>query len=149
MRAMLALLLIGLAPSAVCAEPATDEVGKEIARLQGKWQAVRGEQNGEVVEWGAGEKCFLLEGNKLFRVEPQTGKKIQWLTVRIDPRTTPKCIDLIVKGGGVMEGIYRLERDTWVVCFDREVKAVKERPTEFAAPKRTVRAILTFQRLKE
>jgi uncharacterized protein (TIGR03067 family) len=131
------------------ADPPSKDAKKELATLQGEWEAVRGEQNGSVVEWRDGEKRFLLEKNKLFVFHPQTGKKIEWLTITIDPDTSPKCIDLAGKGKGAMEGIYRLSGDTWTVCFDRDVKTVKARPTAFSTKESPSLVILTLKRIKK
>jgi uncharacterized protein (TIGR03067 family) len=136
-------VLLGLVPRADAGDSK-----QELAKLKGEWQAVRGEQNGDVQDWGDGGRHFVFEGNKLLVIHPQTGKKIDWVTVTIDAQTNPRCIDLSRKGLGTMEGIYVLDGDTLKVCFDREVKAVKARPTMLSTSSSPTLVILTFKRVK-
>src|SRR5205823_14319934 len=82
-----------------------------------------------------------VEGNEAIE------KDYARIKVKLDPTTTPRCVDLTVAAGGqlnvVLEGIYELKEDELRLC----VKVIgKERPVEFAAPAGSSTALIVLKR---
>ena len=82
-------------------------------------------------------------------VEGNDRVKIQYarLTLKFDPSTTPKMLDLTVtdgsQQGAVVEGIYELKGNELRIC----AKVIgKERPTEFQSPAGSNVVLLVLKR---
>jgi len=83
----------------------------ELDKIQGNWQLVRGEENGEPGSENLVQNLKVgIKGDQLtFKgIEPLSDRAGR-LTITIDPSTTPKCIDLKVEAGSekgtVLEGV--------------------------------------------
>jgi uncharacterized protein (TIGR03067 family) len=148
MRLCLALLLmIGVAAAA--GKP--PDGAKDKAALQGLWQAIRLEANGqkapaEVV------KAFQvrIKGDQLV-FSPATDNRKH--TFAIDAEAKPKAMDLTpadgpAKGKKVPCAIYKLDGDKLAICLDKEGEAGK-RPTEFKTAAGDGFALLTLERVKD
>src|SRR5262245_22118313 len=99
-----------------------DAVKKELVKMEGVWQLVRGEENGEPVsEYVVRNLEWIIKGDQLvFKgIEPLTDRASK-LTVKIDTTTTPRCIDLKVEAGSmkgtVLEGVYEWKGDQLKLC---------------------------------
>jgi uncharacterized protein (TIGR03067 family) len=124
-------------------------VKKELAKLQGAWQVVRGEENGEPVseyvvqnlKWGVKGDRLTLQG-----VAPLTDRASQ-LAITLDASTTPKCIDLKVEAGSqkgtVFEGVYEWKGDELRLCLHLARGA---RPVEFETRSGPNRVLLVLKR---
>jgi len=72
------------------------------------------------------------------------------LTMKLDPSTTPKCVDIVITGGdqkdAVLEGIYELQGDTLKIC----AKVIgKERPGQFTSPEGSNIVLVVLKREKQ
>jgi uncharacterized protein (TIGR03067 family) len=140
------LLAAGVLP-AVAAEP--DPVSKDRKALQGEWAVEALEYNGKdytdkyKIAFACKDDVLTVQGDGAVR------KEYAKLTFKLDPSTTPKCVDLTVAGGvqkdAKLEGIYELKGDELRLC----VKVFgSDRPTEFKSPAGASIALLTLKRKK-
>jgi uncharacterized protein (TIGR03067 family) len=111
---LLSVSVIALA-CAGAADADKDAAKKELAKMQGEWRLVRGEENGEPAPDYAVKnlKCRINDDQMTFEgLEPLTDRASK-LTITIDAGSTPKCIDLKVEAGdekgGVYEGVYEFK----------------------------------------
>jgi uncharacterized protein (TIGR03067 family) len=126
----LSLLTVCLLPVA-----AEDAAKKDLAAMQGTWKVEKLEYNGKD---GTDKYSFRLvfKGNTgTITNNDEVAKDYGRATFKLDPSTTPKCVDLTIGGGVqkgvVLEGIYEVKGDQMKLC----VKVVgNERPTKFASP---------------
>ena len=148
MRLCVALLLTA-GVVAAADEPKAGAKDKEA--LQGLWQAVALEANGQRAPDGA-VKAFQVRF-KGDRVVFHPGSESRTHTFAIDPASTPTAMDLTAgdgpkKGQRVPCAIYRLDGDKLTVCLDKEGEAGK-RPTEFKTAPGDGFALLTLERVKD
>jgi uncharacterized protein (TIGR03067 family) len=139
MRAFLAavvLFTLVLAPG--CAGKGHDDQSrKDHAALQGEWEVVSAESNGEPPPPG------LLDGAKFaFAGDALTllGKEGAF---ELDATHTPRRIDF-VRGKARQLGIYELDGDTLKLC----VGPADDRPTEFKTRPRTDHSLFVLRRKK-
>jgi uncharacterized protein (TIGR03067 family) len=129
----LAALVLGLFLAAT-AGAADDATKKDQDKLQGTWQTVIGEFNGEKLDE---ELCkvlkFVCKGDK-FEVQGPAEILQQYAkgTFKLDATTKPKTLDITIgegdEKGDVVESIYELDGDNLKVCG----KLIgKERPADF------------------
>lgn len=132
---------------------AGDDAGKaakaELKKLQGNWTLDRLEYAGKDItdkyklEVAVKDGVLAVTGDK---VADDYGK----ISLKIDPRTTPRCIDFTVTVGGqkgaTLEGIYRLKDDKLTFCIQ---VFGNDRPAEFKSPAGSSTALVTFKRKKE
>ena len=142
---MKTLLAVAVAASLALVAGAQDEAAlkKEKELLKGTWkfESVKSEQ---------GEKEDLANATLTFstddKVEFKKGDEVKKATYTINPAGKPKEIDLKpVDKDQTMQGIYRLEKDTLVICITEGPNAA--RPNEFAAKDKNV--LVTLKRVKE
>jgi uncharacterized protein (TIGR03067 family) len=147
----LAALVFGLflATAALAADDATK---KDQEKLQGTWQTVSGELNGDKLDE---ELCkvlkFVCKGAK-FEVQGPADILQQYAkaSFKIDATTTPKTLDVKIgdgeKKGDEIEGIYELDGDNLKVC----AKLVgKERPADFTTKSGSNMVSLVLKREKQ
>jgi uncharacterized protein (TIGR03067 family) len=143
---MQTVVLIGLA--AVLGAPGPkDDPKKDAPSLVGEWvptMALRGGKPdippaGTSITFTADGKVLLKEGNK---------GKAEEGTYKADPKKDPAEVDIIPpdndKGAPVI-GIYKLEKDTLVIC----VIMGTERPKKFESPEGSEIMLITLQRAKK
>ena len=148
MRPCLTILLMAGFASAV---DESKDGAKDKDALQGLWQAIALEANGEKAPDEA-TKGFQIrfKGDKLV-FSPDTDNREHTFT--LDPKSKPKAMDLTpsdgpAKGKKVPCAIYKLDGDTLTICIDKEGKSGK-RPTEFKTAAGDGFALLTLERIKE
>jgi uncharacterized protein (TIGR03067 family) len=124
----------------VSAQPG--DLPKERKPLQGTWQAVRLEADGEVGPQEVTKKVrWIFTSDQYTGVSPETQFKGKFT---LDPGKNPKEIDLAPAGGkGKMLGIYSVEGDKLTLCIG------ETRPTEFTAKDGSKRRLYVLKRVKE
>ena len=125
-----------------------DAVKNEMAKFNGRWQAVSVETDGKAMPRDEVAKVWLVVkgSNYTFHVADQTIEG----THKLDPTKSPKRIAMTVvkspdkKGTGETDkGIYLLEGDSLKIChFDSDEKSMQGRPKQLVADADTVLAVL-------
>jgi uncharacterized protein (TIGR03067 family) len=123
-----------------------DLLRQEIARHQGTWVAVSMEReeaktSSEIVE----TITRTMDGDHV--VWKRSGKPFAGTTIKLDPSTDPKSIDVTPDGGPDRDkpvlGIYKLVGDSLTICM---ADAGGPRPKEFSSPKGSKRTLMSFRR---
>jgi uncharacterized protein (TIGR03067 family) len=138
-------------PLLLAADKAEDAVKKELAKFDGTWTTASIEYNGKQFDELAKQLRFVFKGDKAtVEGNDKVADEYARFTIKIDPTTTTKLIDLTVTKGiqkdAVMEGIYEIKGDELRICL--KVMG-KDRPTEFAAPAGASTALLVLKREKK
>ena len=128
-----------------------DAVKKELAKMQGDWQLVRGEESGEAASKYVVEhfNCVIKGDQLTFKgVEPLTDKASK-LTIKIDASPTPKCIDLKVEAGSLkgtlLEGVYEWKGNELKLCLNF-ASGIANRPLGFETKAGSNRVLLVLKR---
>ena len=118
MRLQCLCLLFSLVVPSIAAEPSS--VKKDLDSLQGVWAVELFEYNGQDLKERY-KITFDVKGDLLtVKGDGKVRKEYAKLTLKLDPTTMPKCLDLTVTGGSQkdakLEGIYELKGDEWQLC---------------------------------
>jgi len=138
-------LLIVSALFIVAADAKEDAVKADLKKLQGRWLLERLERNGFDATKASNVEGYVFEflDAKFFMWrsrEKKAGKDSIGYSITIDPSKDPKHIDI----KELALGIYKIEGDTLIICWDIE------RPTEFKGPKDKFGwRLWTLKRLKD
>ncbi len=142
--------LLGIVPwRLVAAEP---ESANDAKTLQGTWQAVDFEANGErKPDDEIKESKVIIQGNELFAVKSKG--EDPHLKFKLDSSKTPKTIDLIpIDGpdkGKMFPGIYSLENGKLRLCLNIFGKDLSKRPAEFKTQAGDGTGFVTLERVKQ
>ena len=144
-----ATVLMGIVPwRLVAAEPKT---ANDAKNLQGTWQAVDLEANGEKQsDDQIKELQVVFKGDQVFAVKPDgEGRKVKF---KLDSSKTPNAIDLIAIDGSdqgkTAAGIYSLENGRLRLCVNLFGKDTTQRPTEFKTQSGDGVGFVTLERAK-
>jgi uncharacterized protein (TIGR03067 family) len=101
----------------------------DLQQLQGTWQAVRIESQGNPVPAETARRLkYVFAGDRVTLVED--GNAVGTGSVMLDPGAAPKAITVRMEDGPgkgqTASGIYRVARDTLTLCIGGE------RPSEFS-----------------
>jgi uncharacterized protein (TIGR03067 family) len=115
------------------ADKPTDQVKKDMVRLEGEWSMVSGQINGKAMP-----DAFLKGSRRVAKDGVSTvtigGMPFMKAKFTIDPSRKPKTMDYVMLEGltkGKKQlGIYKLEGDTVTFCF---ATSGKDRPSDFTA----------------
>jgi uncharacterized protein (TIGR03067 family) len=136
------LLAAAFLPGA--AGPPEPPAGKGPAELQGAWELVTVEFNGESNDYSDAPPRLVIRGDRAV----YGGQEVARLTA--DPAATPKVIDLhFAKPERVLEGVYAAEGDALKICVSTRTDGARERPQDFATKDREDRRLLVFRRAAE
>lgn len=130
---------------------AGDQTSNDAKDLQGTWQVIDLEANGEKKPAEeAGELKIVFQDDKIWVVKP-TGAEPK-LKFKLDPGKNPKNIDLIVQEGKdkgkVAPGIYSLEKGKLRLCLNI-FGDLSIRPREFKTKERDGVGNATLERAKD
>jgi uncharacterized protein (TIGR03067 family) len=146
MRTLVAVVaLAGL----VGAEPPSDAVKKELARLEGEWVMVSGERDGQALpeEYVKTATRVAKDGVSTVTIAGMVVMKSKYT---IDPTKKPKAIDFEATEGEAqgkkIQGIYELDGDTLKFCL---AASDKDRPTDFTAKEGSGRTASVWKRAKK
>lgn len=147
--------LVALTAIALCSFGAAlaqdDAAKKELAKFAGAWDIVRGVENGEASSDNLVQNLkFIFKGNQLtFLGDEGIMKRVEKITIKIDPGTTPRCVDLHVVAGSkkdlLLEGIYEWKGDELRLCISHEPG---NRPLEFDSKAGSNRLLFVLKRQK-
>jgi uncharacterized protein (TIGR03067 family) len=145
MRPYFALLLLGLCFP--CSMAFGDEAKKELDRLQGHWKVEKGEHSGNPIPEDAIQKIKIeVKGDRM--IATIDGNVVE-ISMKLDPSTKPKIIDLTTEVGDdkgmVKQAIYELSGDEWKVCVDNNCK---DRPTAFTTKADADQVLVVMKRVK-
>ena len=113
-----------------CMSVAQDAKNAEDQKLQGTWQVLRQEYDGNDVN--TEETRVVISPGKII-IKDKRGERT--IPYTLDPSMKPKTIDLTLPSNGTAIpciGIYQLDGDTLKICFGEKGQA---RPTEWTSPK--------------
>ena len=151
---MKAALAITFTLGTLCPALAQDDAVKtELAKLDGVWQIVGHQTDGEPRNEAHWRKVqFLFNGNELtFKGDDILSKKVAKMILVVDPSTMPRVIDMkVIAGdfkGTTLEGIYEIKEDTLKICFRND--EAKNRPTEFRTKAGSNLVLFILQREKK
>lgn len=116
-KTLLSALLVALATTSGAADPSDQQLDRELASLQGKWQVILGEYRGRtlVSEADANGTFWVFSGRTYTFIN---GAFEDVAEIRLGLDRTPKMMDLICpKGRPSALAIYALDGDTLTVCY--------------------------------
>lgn len=118
----------------------------ELKKLQGSWTLERLEYAGKDISDKYKLEIAVKDGTLAVTGEKVVGEYGK-IDLKIDPRTTPRCIDFAVTGGSQkgakLEGIYKLKDDMLTFCIQ---VFGNDRPGEFKSPEGSSVALVVFKR---
>lgn len=126
-------MFIGIVCFLIAANAPSDQVKKDMARLEGEWSMVSGQINGKAMPdaFLKGSKRVAKDGITTVTIGGMPFMKAKFT---IDPSKKPKTMDyLMLEGftkGKKQLGIYELDGDTVKFCF---ASPGKDRPKDFTA----------------
>jgi uncharacterized protein (TIGR03067 family) len=123
------------------ASPANDVPDEDLDHLQGTWQVIAAENEGESNKEEAKQYTWDFQANK-YTINCN-GKFAELYTVKLNSGTKPKTIDSTFHLGGKLMGIYEINGDTLKICYDLTRRG---RPESFTAPKGSRRVVYILQR---
>ena len=131
----------------VTADARDDAVKKDMDALQGKWQLVSMQRDGEAVDVSK-DAARVIKGDK-YELTLRPGLSIEG-TYKIDPTAKPKKMETTASTGPYKDqellGIYELSGDTLKICY---APPGKERPTEFKTKEGSGWILTVHKKMKE
>ena len=141
--AVIATYLIAAAPGGLKADD--DPLPKELKALEGKWNLVALETQGQrAMKFQAAYYVFRPEGKLVWCVEDTPRDDGSYAT---DPKKSPKTITITYPEGKHL-GIYKIEDGKLTICMTKTGAAEKDRPNAFAT-QGTEYSLFVFERAKE
>lgn len=138
-------LLVGL--SFVAAAPERHAALTDLETLQGPWQAISAEVDGEAVSPDVVKSLkMVIKCDRLLLTGFDHVRTAEEVTFTLDPKHSPKRIDFqdLLPDMPLNFGIYSFDGETLRLCVDRGGKL---RPEQFISNKGT--SLLIFQRPKD
>ena len=147
------VLILSLAPLVAPAQTAADTkeeaIKKDHLAIEGTWQAISVEVNGNSVGADDVKKIRIDNGRDGEWTILVEGKDVAEGTSTIDPTVTPKTIDFkTTKGANAGEttyGIYELTGKTRRICY---AEPGRPRPADFSAGAGSGRILAVFERVE-
>lgn len=143
------LLGLGIAAMAQADDARDDATRKDRMLLEGTWQVVSLEVNGEKSDPADARKLSVVNGADGIWSLRSEGNEVARGTNSLDASKSPKTIDLVPldgdKKGELYKGIYEINEKTRRLCF---APALMARPTEFATQSGSQWILVTFEKVK-
>jgi uncharacterized protein (TIGR03067 family) len=145
MRALLLAIGLGLAVATVCRSA---DAAKDLEKLQGTWVAEEIFHNGK--DYSKYRFRLVVKGEQMtLEGNDEVKKDYAKIAFKLDPATTPPCLDLKVsvgdQEGAKMEGIYELKGDTLKLCVN---VFGQDRPNQFKSEEGSSVALVVLKREK-
>jgi uncharacterized protein (TIGR03067 family) len=138
-----AVMASGLAPVPKPKPTKPDQVMDELKRLQGRWEYVSFNRNGERLALTPGG-AEVIRGDELAVVSSDSVLS-RW-KLAVDPSKRPGTMDLDEgEGRRRLACVYKLEGDTLTVAYSDQVRT-KERPADFTPRKGLIVQVLKRKR---
>jgi uncharacterized protein (TIGR03067 family) len=147
------VFLVIVCRPAAAALNAADDAADELKKLEGEWQAVETEAEGQ--KWdkdskGVRDKLFIIKGNELRIPHPSGNGKDRRKTITLNPEITPKQMDMLshdgVEAGQTTAAIYQLEGDRLTICMPYFGNDPRTRPSEFKTTLADGRMLIVLER---
>jgi uncharacterized protein (TIGR03067 family) len=116
----------------------------DLRQLQGTWQVVSAEQNGEPVKSDTLTNIMVIVTGTSYRT--MGASQADRGTFTIDPSQSPKQMDLKSGDGEALAAIYELGPDHMRVCYGREGA---DRPTSFTTSNSDARFLMIDYKRKK
>jgi uncharacterized protein (TIGR03067 family) len=129
---------------------ADDKTASDTKELQGVWQAVSLEGNGEArPDDEAKELQIVFKGDEIFAVRPRGEDPRS--NFKVDSTKTPKTIDLrpVAEKDKIVAGIYSLKDGRLKLCINIFGRDTAKRPTEFKTHEGDGVAFVVLERAKK
>jgi uncharacterized protein (TIGR03067 family) len=133
-------LLVSAGAAGGAPAPAQKDTEKEVAKLQGTWRGVSGEELGTVLKDTKDEEIeFVFKGDSL--VVKQHREVTAEFKFSLDPSKSPKELDLHFaeadKKGKVCLAIYELDGDKLTICTNTKLRPTddEKRPNVYSTKK--------------
>jgi uncharacterized protein (TIGR03067 family) len=125
------------------AHGAEDAAKADLEKLQGTWSLVKVEESGQDVtkDGDIGKFKVIVKQDKLRFDVSGNGTE---MTIKLDPATTPRSIDLTTSRG-LAPGIYEVDKDSFKLSWTH---VGKERPKSFETKQGVIQFTLTLKRDK-
>jgi uncharacterized protein (TIGR03067 family) len=120
-----------------------EDAKKDLAKLEGTWEASSAIHDGKETDAEALKKLKLTVKDGNYTLD--RGKDTLKGTLKVDSSKTPRTIDAVRADGSAIHGIYELSGDVFKVCF---AGPKKDRPTEFTAKEGTGNQMTVWKRAK-
>lgn len=145
-----ALCVFAVCPILVALAAADDKPAGDAKEMQGTWQAVNIEANGEKSpDDQIKEMSIVISGGELAVKPDGEGRKCKF---KLDAGKSPKTIDLVPhdgpRKGQTVVGIYSLKDGRLSLCINIFGEDPAKRPTEFKTRERDGVGLLTLERAK-
>lgn len=144
----IALAIVAVAALLGSDDPKEKAARSELEALQGTWEMISLEINGQKVpDRQVRTARLIVAGN---RYTPLYDDRVISETFTLDPSRTPKAIEFTyVNGprkGETVKGIYKVEGDRYIMC--RAMGADDPRPTGFASQPDSGQALVVWRRAR-
>jgi uncharacterized protein (TIGR03067 family) len=140
------LIAVGACLSLAEDGPKEKAVKADLDKLQGSWQLVSAEFDGEKATADSVRLISMgIRDNKLTIHRANVKEVVVPIPFTIDPTKKPKTFDQQPRDGKEIHGIFDLDGDILKICTAAPGKG---RPTEFAAKRGTEQRLRVFKRIK-
>ena len=146
---LLTVLVVGLFLAADNPKKDDTKTKSDLDALQGTWQCVAGEDDGEAAKPDDVKTYQLIVKDNKYTIMMR-GKEAEQGTLKLDSTKKPKTIDVDITSGEdkgkAQHGIYELDKDSFKACF---AKPGKDRPKELTSKKGSMNLSFSFTRAKK